>query len=199
MSFCSESIHLKGKFDPSKSLDVLLFIKEQQRYTIFAIAYHSNGKPERTGEILYLSFEVDVLSVLKCFGIVSVESGKFAPFCSIKVSCLAETDMVVLFRERHKLDVFAFNECARLDEFILSVDGLDHTAVFACLDISHKHFRVVDFSELVSLFVDVKLSIEDLFELLELIFLLLVGELVMLMKVFFEKLVVFFGNRGSVE
>ena len=33
----------------------------------------------------------------------------------------------------------------------------------------------------------------------DIIFLLLVGELVMLMKVFFEKLVVFFGNRGSVE
>jgi hypothetical protein len=178
---------------------VLLLIKEQQRYTIFAIAYHSNGKSERTGEILNLSFEVDVLSILECLGIVGVKSGESAPFCGIKVSCLSETDVAVFFRQRHKLDVFAFDECTCLDEFVLSVDCLDHTAVFACLDISHKHFRVVDFSELVSLFVDVNLSVEDLFELLELIFLLLVGELVMLMKIFFEKLVVFFGNRGSIE
>ena len=135
-----------------------------------------------------------MLSVLKCSRVVSVESGESGSFCSIDISCLAEADMTVLFGERHKLDIFVLNDCASLDEFVLSVDGLDDAAIFAGLYICHQHLRVVNCSELISLSINVKLSVKDLFQLLELVLLLLIGELIMLMKVFFEKLVMLFGN-----
>jgi len=155
MPFSFEYVDLERKFDFSKGFNMLLFVKKQQRHTIFTISHDSDSKSKRASEIFYLSFQIDTLSIFESFCYVCIEFGESSPLWCVYDSCLTQTDFFVFSGKGHQFDVLAVKQSTCFDEFILSIDGLNYTEILTSLHISNKHLRVVDLGMLITFSVDV--------------------------------------------